>query len=59
MTPGQLDGELAMGKLRVGMCDNEVLAHYREEYPYISMGRAKEIHRTWLKFRHLGALSRR
>jgi hypothetical protein len=32
---------MAMGELRVGMCDNKILAHYREEYPYISMGRAR------------------
>jgi hypothetical protein len=48
-----------MDELRIGMSDNDVLAHYREEYPYIALGRAKEVYRTWLKFRHLGALAAR
>jgi hypothetical protein len=39
------------------MSDNEVLAHYRQSHPYISVGQAKEIYRTWLKFRRLGALA--
>jgi hypothetical protein len=43
--------------LRAGMSDEEVLGHYRKVHPYISMGQAKEVYRTWLKFRHLGALA--
>jgi hypothetical protein len=39
------------------MSDNEVLAYYRKIHPYISMGEAKEVYMTWLKFRHLGALA--
>lgn len=44
-----------MDELRIGMSDNEVLAHYRRVYPHVSLGQAKEVYRTWLKFRHLGA----
>jgi hypothetical protein len=55
VTADQLEG-IKMGKLRVGMSDNEVLAHYRQSYPYISVRAAKEVYRVWLKFRHLGAL---
>lgn len=46
-----------MGELRVGMSDDEVVAHYREAYPYMSLSQAKEVYRTWLKFRHLDALA--
>jgi hypothetical protein len=46
-----------MDDLRIGMSDNDVLAHYREECPSVALGRAKEVYRTWLKFRHLGALA--
>jgi hypothetical protein len=46
-----------MDELRIGMSDNEILAHYRWVYPHVSLGQAKEVYRTWLKFRHLGALA--
>ncbi|MEV3905514.1 hypothetical protein AB0K11_24620 [Mycobacterium sp. NPDC050551] len=46
---------MAVNEPRSNMTDSEVLAHYRQQYPYIPMGRATEVHRTWLKFRHLGA----
>jgi hypothetical protein len=49
------DTEAAMGDLRVGMSDNEILAHYRQIHPYMCMGEAKELYRTGLKFRRLGA----
>ena len=37
------------------MSDDEVLAEYRQIHPHTSMSQAKEVYRTWLKFRHLGA----
>lgn len=46
-----------MDELRIGMSDNEVLVYYRQVYPHMSLGRATEVYRTWLKFRHLGALA--
>jgi hypothetical protein len=39
------------------MSDNEVRAYYRQVHPHMSMVQAKEVYRTWLKFRHLGALA--
>jgi hypothetical protein len=56
VTADQLEG-IKMGKLRIGMSHNEVLTHYRRVYPHMSLGQAKESYRTWLRFRHLGALA--
>jgi hypothetical protein len=36
------------------MSDEEILAKYRARNPYISLGEATELHRTWLRFQHLG-----
>jgi hypothetical protein len=43
------------GRLTMGMTDGEILAHYRQHYPYIALGTAKGSYCTWLRFRHLGA----
>jgi hypothetical protein len=48
-----------MDGLRAGMTDAEILAYYRRRCPYISLGSAKGVYRTWAKFRHLGAIARR
>jgi hypothetical protein len=37
------------------MSDNEIFSHHRQIHPHMSMGQAKEVYRTWLKFKHLGA----
>ena len=44
-------------ELRVGMTDTEILAHYRRISPHMSLSQAKEVYRTWMKFRHLRALA--
>jgi hypothetical protein len=46
-----------MGELKPGMTDHEILTHYRQRNPYISLGVAKAVYRTWLQFRYLGALA--
>jgi hypothetical protein len=43
----------------VAMTDEQILAHYRETNPYISLRTAKELHRGELKFWHLGAIKRK
>jgi hypothetical protein len=48
-----------MDRLRAGMADTEILAHYRRIYPHMSLSQAKEVYRTWLQFRHLGAVAER
>ena len=37
------------------MTDEEILCHYRQRYPHISLGMAKELRRIDMKFRHLRA----
>ena len=36
--------------------DAEILAHYRQANPYISLALAKELHHIERKFRHLGRI---
>jgi hypothetical protein len=40
------------------MTDEEILAHYRIADPYISLAKAKELHRIELKFGHLGRIKK-
>jgi hypothetical protein len=43
----------------VAMTDEEILRHYRQRNPYISLRMAKESLRGELKFWHLGAITRK
>lgn len=51
-------GEATTGDLWTGMTDDEILAYYRRRYPCISLTDANGTYRTWLRFRHLGAIAR-
>jgi bifunctional pyridoxal-dependent enzyme with beta-cystathionase and maltose regulon repressor activities len=46
-----------VNELSTGMTDDEILSHYRARHPHISLAAAKGTYRTWLRFRHLGALA--
>lgn len=41
------------------MTDKQILEHYREANPHVSLRVAKELHRLELKFRHVGVAARR
>jgi bifunctional pyridoxal-dependent enzyme with beta-cystathionase and maltose regulon repressor activities len=40
--------------LRLGMTDDEVVAHYRRLRPHINATTARATYRAWCQFRHLG-----
>jgi hypothetical protein len=38
------------------MTDEEILAHYRSDNPYITLNQARRLHRLELRFGHLGRI---
>ena len=41
------------------MTDDDILYHYRQRNPYVSLAMARELHRGELRMWHLGAIQRR